>query len=66
MKMIFTITTEETSKTLESIMFDPCTHIQCSGICCDNCPLQGVAEALRRAQENYARVINKITIEGDE
>ena len=64
MKMTITITEEEVNKTLESIMFDPCTHIQCSGIHCDSCPLQTVSEALRKAQENYAKAINKIAIEG--
>lgn len=64
MKITTTITEEERIKTLENIMFDPCTHIKCSEIVCDACPLQGVSEALRRAQENYARVINNITTEG--
>ena len=64
MKITATITEEERVKTLEEIMFDPCTHIKCSGVDCDACPLQGVSEALRIAQENYARVINNITIEG--
>ena len=64
MKITATITEEERVKTLENIMFDPCTHIKCGEVNCDACPLQGVSEALRRAQEDYARVINNITIEG--
>ena len=65
MKMTITITQEERDRTLEGIMFDPCTHILCSEMNCDSCPLQNVAEALRRAQENYARVIDKIAIEDE-
>ena len=65
MKITITITKEEKDKTIEGIMFDPCTHIQCSGVHCVNCPLQSVGEALRKAQENYARAINQITIEGE-
>ena len=64
MKLTVTITNEERSKTLENIMFDPCTYIKCGEVECEACPLQGVSEALRRAQEDYARAINKITIEG--
>lgn len=65
MKMTITITKEERDKTLNDIMFDPCFHMLCSGIHCDSCPLQTVTEALRRAQENYARTINEIPIEGE-
>ena len=64
MKITTILTAEERDKTLEGIMFDPCTHIQCSEISCEACPLQEVGAALRRAQENYARAINNIAIEG--
>ena len=65
MKITITITEEERDKTLNDIMFDPCTHMQCSKILCDSCPLQSVGEALRRAQENYAKAINEIAVEGE-
>ena len=65
MKITTIITTEERDKTFQGIMFDPCTYIQCGEIDCDACPLHAVAEALRRAQEDYAKVLNKITIEGE-
>lgn len=65
MKITTTITAEEKNKTLEIVMFDPCTHILCGEIDCDECPLQAVGEALRRAQEDYARVIEKIVVEGE-
>lgn len=65
MKIITTLTAEEKNKTLESVMFDPCTHILCSEIDCDGCPLREVGEALRRAQEDYARALNKMVVEGE-
>ena len=65
MKITTIITAEERDRTLEGIMFDPCTHITCGEIDCSNCPLQDVGEALRKSQENYARAINKITVEGE-
>ena len=64
MKIITTLTAEEKKKTLDMILFDPCTHILCSEINCDECPLQNVAFALRKAQEDYENTINKIKIEG--
>lgn len=64
MKITATITAEERKKTLENILFDPCIHIKCGELDCDACPLQGVSEALRRAQEDYVRVMDHITIEG--
>ena len=65
MKIVAIMTAEEKNKTLKSIMFDPCTHIQCDEMDCDQCPLQSVREAFQDAQENYARAINKIIIEGE-
>jgi len=65
MKIIVTITATEQHDTLEAIMIDPCIHIQCGEIDCEECPLHTAAQAFRRAQEDYAKVINKIIIEGD-
>ena len=65
MRITTTLTAKEKNKTLEGVMFDPCTHIQCSEIDCDECPLQAAGEALRRAQEEYARVLDKIVVEGE-
>lgn len=65
MKITTTITAKEKNDTLNAIKFDPCTYINCGEIHCDDCPLQDVAEALRRAQEDYERVINKIEIESE-
>jgi hypothetical protein len=64
MKIIATMTAEEKNKTLEGVLFDPCTYIHCGEIDCDECPLQDVARALRKAQEDYENAIDKITIEG--
>ena len=64
MKIITTMTAKEKNNTLDAILFDPCTYIQCDEIYCDGCPLHTVTEALRKAQEDYEKAINKITIEG--
>ena len=64
MRIIATITAEEKNKTLENILFDPCIHIKCHEIDCETCPLWGVAEALRSAQGDYVKAIDKIEIEG--
>lgn len=62
MRITTTLTAKEKNKTLENVMFDPCTHIQCNEIDCDECPLREAGEALRRAQEEYARVLEKIAV----
>ena len=64
MKIKTTLTAEEKNKTLERAIFDPCARIHCGEIDCEECPLQDVAIALRKAQENFENAINKIEIEG--
>ena len=65
MKIITTLTVEEKEKTLDSVLFDPCTYIYCGEIDCDKCPLRDAARVLRKAQEDYVKVISKIKIEGE-
>ena len=60
MKISVTLTKEEKNKTQELIFVDPCTHINCGIIDCDNCPLHEVAVALRKAQESFSKVLQSI------
>ena len=65
MKITTTITAEERDAALDDIMLDPCLHIQCGEIDCEECPLHTAVKALRKAQEDYEKAINKITIKGE-
>ena len=58
------MTEQEREEVLDHIMKDPCGPIDCSGLVCDSCPLQGVSIKLRKAQEDFAKVINQIEGEG--
>ena len=63
MKISITITKEEKNKAENSIMIDPCTHIECCEIDCNNCPLREAAEKLRKAQDNFSNILRSITEE---
>lgn len=63
MKITATITLEEKTKTTNLINIDPCTHIECGTINCENCPLKEPAEALREAQNAFLRSLYKIDVE---
>jgi hypothetical protein len=60
MKISITITKEEKNRAENSIIVDPCMHIECCEIDCNNCPLREVAEELRKAQENFNKVLQSI------
>lgn len=64
MKIVTTITADEKNNTLDGILFDPCTYIHCGEIDCNDCPLHTVTEALRKAQEDYEKAINKMIVKG--
>lgn len=63
MKITTTITLEEKAKTMNIVNVDPCTHILCGIIDCDNCPLREPAEALRKAQNAFLRTLDEIDVE---
>lgn len=65
MKIAITITKEERVKTYNAVYIDPCRDIECAGIDCDNCPLQNVSEAVRKAQDAFIKVLNSITVVGE-
>ena len=50
MKIQITITKEERDCTKHIIMVDPCFHIKCGQIDCEQCPLRENVEALRKEQ----------------
>jgi hypothetical protein len=60
MKVTTTITQKEYADTYNLIWVDPCKHIDCSAIKCEECPLQKVAEKLREAQAEYMQVIDHL------
>ena len=62
MKITITITKEEQAKTYNLIYVDPCKEINCGGIDCEACPLQAVAENLRKAQEGFISALSSIAI----
>lgn len=62
MKITTTITKEERAKTYNLVYVDPCKEIDCTGIDCENCPLQATAEVLRKAQESFVSVLSSIPI----
>lgn len=63
MKINITITEVELQNTINAIYIDPCSHIDCAGIDCNNCPLQAAAEECRKAQEKFADILNSFSIE---
>lgn len=60
MKVSITITKQEKNKTEDLIIMDPCRHIECAEIDCDTCPLREAAEELRKAQQNFNKVLQSI------
>lgn len=62
MKITVTITKEERAKTYNLVYNDPCGEINCAEVDCENCPLQAVAESVRRAQDDFISVLNSIAI----
>lgn len=62
MKITTTITKEEKTKTYHLVYIDPCKEINCNGIDCDDCPLQSVAESMRKAQEGFICVLNSFPV----
>ena len=62
MKITTTITKEELAKTYNLVYVDPCKEINCEGVDCESCPLQTVAENVRKAQDSFVSVLNSITI----
>ena len=66
MKIQITLTKAEKDETLDLVNFDPCAAINCREIDCDECPLQCVAEDIRRAGEAFANVLDKLTVVDDE
>ena len=64
MKITTTITLEEQINTVKAINVDPCSHILCGLIDdCEICPLRETAEALRKAQNAFLRVLDEIDVE---
>lgn len=57
MKVSVVITKAEKDSTQQLIFRDPCTYIECGEIDCDVCPLHGAAKALRKAQEDFDKVL---------
>ena len=62
MKITTTITKEERAKTYNAVFIDPCKHIKCTEIDCAECPLQGSAEELRKAQETFVNILNSFVV----
>lgn len=62
MKITTTITKEERAKTYNLVYVDPCKEINCEEVDCENCPLQAVAENVRKAQDGFISVLNSITV----
>jgi hypothetical protein len=65
MKIQITMTKEEHDNTIDIVMLDPCTHIQCGQIDCEVCPFRESAEGLRKAKEKFMRVLNEIEVKND-
>lgn len=62
MKITTTITKEERAKTYNLVYVDPCKEIHCEEIDCENCPLQAVAENLRKAQDGFLSVFASLVV----
>ena len=63
MKIIISKT--EVSNTIEEVIFDPCTHIECGDLDCCACPLREYAQNLRIAQEQFVKALHTIEVEGE-
>lgn len=63
MKINVTITEAELLNTINTVYIDPCAHIECASVNCDNCPLQVAAEECRKAQEKFINIINSFSVE---
>lgn len=60
MKVSVTISKEEKNETENVILKDPCAHIECGEIDCNSCPLREAAEELRKAQDNFNKILQSI------
>lgn len=65
MKISITMTKEEKKKVLDQILFDPCEHINCADVNCNQCPLHEAVVRMREAIDNLDNVIDCIPIEGE-
>jgi hypothetical protein len=63
MKFNITITEAELLNTVNTVCVDPCTDIECTGIDCDNCPLQVAAEECRKAQGKFISILKSFSVE---
>lgn len=63
MKINITITESELLNTINAIYVDPCAHIECANVNCENCPLQVAAEECRKAQDKFIDIIKGFSIE---
>lgn len=66
MKITVTLTQKERTETIDRLDFDPCSRIQCANIDCENCPLRESAEAVRKAQNTFLRLLDEFEIEEEE
>ena len=65
MKIAVTMTKEEKKKVLDQILFDPCEHINCADVNCNQCPWHEAVVRMREAIDNLDSVIDAIPIEGE-
>lgn len=63
MKII--ISKDEVANTIETVLFDPCTYIECGDINCCACPLREYAQDIRVAQEQFVKALHTIKVEGE-
>ena len=63
MKII--ISRAEVTKTIDTVLFDPCTHIECGDLDCCACPLREHAGTLRSAQDQFIKALHTIEVEGE-
>ena len=66
MKITVTITKEELNNTEKMIWQDPCTHMQCGQVYCEQCPLREAAADFHKAQEHFINILKNIEVENDE
>lgn len=66
MKIQITITKEERNNTNNMINVDPCSHILCGQIDCENCPLRESVQELQKAKDKFLRALNGIEVENDD
>jgi hypothetical protein len=63
MKINITITEVELQNTIKAVYIDPCASIDCTGVNCDNCPLQVAAEECRKAQDKFIDILKSFSVE---